>query len=148
MGVRSLIAATLVCSSAVAPRWDPRSREAPKGERTAFALETLRQTIQENTVVIFSRAECKTSQRVKTYFEDEGIPYYALELDQRSDGDLLKTALAERTGSSKTPSIFIRGQLVGGAKLIKSAFDSGELKHWTEDEPSNDEPPGDHVLDA
>ena len=85
---------------------------------------------------------------MKAYFEDEGIPYFALELDERLDGEALKSALAERTGSSKTPSIFIRGQLVGGAKLIKNAFESGELRHWTNDDGSDELPLDDDEEDS
>ena len=40
-------------------------------------------------------------------------------------------ALAERTGSEKTPAVYIRGQLVSGLE-VKRASKSGELAHWTD----------------
>ena len=73
---------------------------------------------------------CGASNKVKSYFEDEGIPYYALELDTRADGEALRGALAEQSGSDKTPAVYIRGQLVGGYDVGK-AYKTGELSHWT-----------------
>ena len=108
--------------------------KAAKGAADSVAIETISSLIAENTVVIFSGSKCSQSKRVKSYFEDEGIPFYALELDQRQDGEALKLALHERTGSSKTPAVYIRGHLVGGSSDVGRAYKSGELKHWTEAE--------------
>ena len=102
----------------------------PSSTARTLASELLSQALADNTVVIFSKAQCSASRRVKSYFEDEGIPYYALELDTRNDGDALKGALHEHAGSSKTPKVYIRGQLVEYSRAMKS----GELRHWA-DEP-------------
>ena len=53
-----------------------------KGAAKAFATDTIDHVLNDNTVVIFSKSTCSASKRVKSYFEDEGIPYYALELDR------------------------------------------------------------------
>ena len=120
----------------------PRTRPGPAPWRRIAHL------LSDNTVVIFSLSKgCSACRRVKSYFEDEGIPYYALELDQRSDGDALKAALAERTGSSKTPTVYIRGHLVGGTSDVSRAYKSGELSHWTDD-PDAVAPPEDETCDA
>lgn len=114
-------------------RWAQSAKDAAK----ASAMETINHLLSDNTVVIFSVSSgCSACQRVKSYFEDEGIPYYALELDQRNDGAALKQALTERTGNSKTPTVYIRGHLVGGSQDVTRAYKSGELMHWTTTEAS------------
>ena len=103
----------------------------PSSTARTLASELLSQALADNTVVIFSRQACSASGKVKTYFEDAGIPFYALELDARADGDALRGALSEMAGSDKTPKVYIRGQLVGGYD-IGQAYKSGELIHWTQ----------------
>lgn len=130
MRIKSLLLwSAIAVPSVVAPeRW----KSDPLGASVRLASDTLRQVLEDNTVVIFSRASCSASKRVKSYFEDLGIPYYALELDQRVDGTALQHALADHAGSKKTPTVFIRGVLVGGSYDVGRAFKSGELKHWTD----------------
>ena len=99
------------------------------GAAKALASDVISQALADNTVVIFSRSSCSGCQKVKEYFEDAGIPYYALELDTRADGEALKGALAEKNGNEKMPAVFIRGQLIGGYDIGR-AYKSGELTHW------------------
>lgn len=109
----------------------PSEKDAhTKAHVFAYAQETLHSIIAENAVVVFSRARCSGSARIKTYLEDAGIPYYALELDQRHDGPALEKALAVEVGSKKTPAVYIRGQHVGTTDVGR-AYHSGELSHWT-----------------
>ena len=111
--------------------WSSTSPPPPGSDtRRQAAADLLSEALADNTVVIFSRMACGASKKIKEYFEDAGIPYYALEIDARADGDALKGALHERTGSDKTPAVYIRGQLVGGYDIGK-AHKTGELIHWT-----------------
>ena len=105
-----------------------------RGAAKAVAADEIARAIADNTVVIFSRTKCSGCDKVKAYFEDAGIPYYALELDTRADGDALKGALADIKTTS-VPAVFIRGQLVGGWD-ISSAYKSDELSHWTDPQPT------------
>ena len=66
-----------------------------RGMAKNMASDVISQALSDNTVVIFSKTSCSASNKIKAYFEDEGIPYYALELDQRADGPALSGALAE-----------------------------------------------------
>ena len=118
----------LLLLESCAAQWKVSAKE----HANTLAGETLRQVLTDHTVVIFSKASCSASHRVKGYFEDLGIPYYALELDQRVDGEALQKALGDLAGSKRTPTVYIRGVLVGGSYDIGRAFKSGELKHWTE----------------
>ena len=117
------------------PKWDAAARTAA----ASLAAETLNSLVSENKVVIFSRGRSSASARVKSYFEDLGIPYYELALDQREDGPALQNVLASRTGSgfggkNDYPVIFISGQHVGNSYKIGQAFKSGELEHWVSSE--------------
>lgn len=101
-----------------------------QGAANTIAVDVLAQALADNTVVIFSKTVCSACDKVKSYFEDAGIPYYALELDTRADGTALQGALlAHNGGSDKMPAVYIRGQLIGGYDLGK-AYKSGELEHW------------------
>ena len=136
--------------------WTPSPCRVSR-EECDTARDELSSALSDNTVVIFSRLACKASQKVKTYFEDAGIPFYALELDGRADGEALRCApiffrrsvhrdfshghvslacahrgaLAEKTGSEKTPAVYIRGKLVSTFD-VKQASLSGELTHWSD----------------
>mmetsp|Transcript_32926 Transcript_32926/g.96981 ORF Transcript_32926/g.96981 Transcript_32926/m.96981 type:complete len:166 (+) Transcript_32926:52-549(+) len=83
---------------------------------TSYASETVRDAVRANSVVIFSQSQCPLSEKTKAYFEDLGVPYYALELDTRADGSAVKQALAQLTGAKSVPRVFVNGQVsVGGA---------------------------------
>ena len=136
-----LLPAAWTQKAAVKSEWEMGA----KGAATRGAQDTIASLVSDNAVVIFSATRCGQCQRVKSYFEDEGIPYYALELDQRQDGDALKAALNERAGperpwNSLLPTVFVRGHLVGGSGDIGRAYKSGELKHWTEGEAPAEKP--------
>ena len=113
--------------------WQSNAPAPPVSETAkALASETLSQALADNTVVIFSASsKCEKSSKVKELFEDEGIPYYALEFDNRGDGEALRLALAEKCECKHpTPSVYIRGQLISGWDLNR-ASKTGELVHWT-----------------
>ena len=128
----------LACWAAVAlvaapGKWEANARAAA----SSLATDTLASLVSENKVVIFSRGRSTATARVMHYFEELGIPYYALELDQREDGAALQKALAAHTsaafppGHHEYPAIFIRGEHIqGGTYKIGQAFKSGELEHW------------------
>ena len=103
-----------------------------RGAAKAVAADEIARAISDNTVVIFSRTKCGGCDKVKGYFEEAGIPYYALELDTRADGEAIIGELAKKDGSSKSlPAVYIRGQRVSGWEVGK-AYSSGELGHWTD----------------
>ena len=98
--------------------------------------------LSDNTVVIFSLSKgCSACRRVKSYFEDEGIPYYALELDQHSDDDTLKAALAERTEAAKRRLCTSVGTWSEAASDVSRACNLAS-SHWTDD-PDAVAPPRD-----
>lgn len=71
--------------------------------------------ISENPVMIFSFSTCPFCIRGKKILEDLGVKYTAIELNQMgSDGMAIRAVLAERTGRTSMPNIWIGGQGIGG----------------------------------
>ena len=133
VGMIAVATAPMPWDKAPAPAKPMQTAEAwttnVRGTSKALAADVISQALADNTVVIFSRSACSGCQKVKEYFEDAGIPYYAMELDTRADGEALRGALAEKNGNEKVPAVYIRGQLVGGYDIGR-AYKSGELAHW------------------
>ena len=89
--------------------------------------------IQNNTVAMFSFTSCPFCRRAKDYMEDNSISYTAMELDEL-DGNLgnqIRAVLGRKTKRTSVPSIFIKGQYIGGCNdgpgLLPLA-ESGQLK--------------------
>ena len=122
----ALLAAPLVS----ALFWE--SSPSPSAPARDGALGVVDNMINENKVTIFSNSKCTSSAKAKTVLEDMGVPYLAIELDQRLDGQSLKAVLAERTGAKSLPYVFVHGQHVGGAAETRRAYETGELSHWVD----------------
>ena len=76
--------------------------------------------------MVFSWSGCPFCKKAKALLDSKGAEYSVLELDQMDDGQKYRAALAERTGRTSMPSIFIGG--VGdGSPGLKPLNDSGEL---------------------
>ncbi|EEH04939.1 predicted protein [Histoplasma capsulatum var. duboisii H88] len=76
-------------------------------------------------VVIFSKSYCSYSRAAKSLLNEQGIPFYALELDQLDDGAAIQSALAELTNQSTVPNIFIGQKHIGGNSDLQAR--KGEL---------------------
>jgi len=93
------LAATITCAAAPG-KWESSVRAAASSREILAAAETLASLVNENKVVIFSRGRSTATARVMNYFEELGIPYYALELENREDGAALQKALAVHTSGT------------------------------------------------
>lgn len=76
--------------------------------------EKLEGLIRDNPVVMFSFSSCPFCKKAKKELDDMGVKYTALELDQISDGMALRAELAEKTGRTSMPNIWIGGEGIGG----------------------------------
>ena len=63
--------------------------------------------IQSNCVVIFSKTTCSYCKMAKRVFENLGVPYTAVELNQLHNGRDVQKILASMTGSAT-----VRGTLL------------------------------------
>lgn len=100
------------------------NEEEAKNEIDAF--------IEENPVAMFSFSTCPFCRRAKDFFEEKGIPYKALELDELdgNKGNEIRAILGKKTRRTSVPSIFIGTNYIGGCNdgpgLLPLAS-SGEL---------------------
>ncbi|XP_045595558.2 thioredoxin reductase 1, cytoplasmic isoform X2 [Procambarus clarkii] len=83
--------------------------------------------VKENKVMVFSKSYCPFCHKVKDLFNQINVTYTALELDQIDNGAEIQDALAEKSGQSTVPNVFINGQHVGGADKTFEAHANGTL---------------------
>ena len=50
-----------------------------------------------------------------------------IELDTRKDGDSIMTRLKTKTGSHTVPSIWIKGEYIGGSDALLAGLNNGEI---------------------
>ncbi|THV54234.1 hypothetical protein BGAL_0031g00080 [Botrytis galanthina] len=70
--------------------------------------------INDNAVAVFSKSYCPYCNATKKLLTDLKANFYSIELDQVDDGSAIQSYLAEKTGQSSVPNIFIGQKHVGG----------------------------------
>jgi glutaredoxin 3 len=70
--------------------------------------------IDENAVAVFSKSYCPYCRQAKQLLSDKGAKFFAVELDQVDDGSAMQSVLADMTGQSTVPNIFIAQKHIGG----------------------------------
>ncbi|XP_077564564.1 uncharacterized protein LOC144180031 [Haemaphysalis longicornis] len=85
------------------------------------------ETISKNMVTIFSKSYCPFCTKAKKVFDDLRVPYTAVELDSRSDGDSIQKVLGQMTGASTVPRVFVNKKCLGGADDLVDMMKSGKL---------------------
>ncbi|KAL3931001.1 MAG: hypothetical protein SGBAC_011514 [Bacillariaceae sp.] len=84
-------------------------------------------------VAMFSFTTCPFCRRAKDYLEAEGIPYVSMELDELpgNQGNEIRASLGRKTRRTSVPSIFIKGEYIGGCNDgpgLVPLGESGELQ--------------------
>ncbi|CAN1280974.1 Monothiol glutaredoxin-S5 [Linum perenne] len=75
---------------------------------------------------MFSKSTCCMCHTIKTLFCDFGVNPTVYELDQIPGGREIEQALA-RLGATTVPTVFIGGELVGGANEVMTLHLSRSL---------------------
>ena len=70
--------------------------------------------IDSEKVVVFGKTWCGFSTMATTMFQKMNVDYVSVDLDTRSDGAAIQAELAEMTGMSTVPSVWIDGNFIGG----------------------------------
>ncbi len=101
------------------------------------ALAEVRQTADENPVVMYVLEWCEFCWSVRRMFEEAGIPYKAIELDsvayqKGNHGGRLRAALKEMCGTHTIPQVFVGGEHIGGATETFDAYNAGKLQDMLE----------------
>jgi len=90
--------------------------------------QSIEQLVNTHEVMIFSKSYCPWCKRTKQLFEEMGIEFHALELDQIGEiGKQIQTQLAEVTGQRTVPNVWIKGKFIGGFDVTQRLKDEGQL---------------------
>ncbi|KAF3335821.1 monothiol glutaredoxin-S10 [Carex littledalei] len=91
--------------------------------------ESVKKTVSEHPVVIYSKTWCSYSSEVKSLFKRIGVEPHVIELDQLgAQGTQLQRVLEMLTGQSTVPNVFIGGKHIGGCSDTIKLHQDGELK--------------------
>ncbi|KAF2970717.1 hypothetical protein GQX73_g2776 [Xylaria multiplex] len=82
--------------------------------------------INENAVAVFSKSYCPYCKASKNLLDGLGAKYYLIELDQVDDGSAIQSALADISGQTTVPNIYIGQKHIGGNSDLQAK--KGELK--------------------
>ncbi|XP_043188516.1 glutaredoxin-C4-like [Amphibalanus amphitrite] len=90
--------------------------------------QSVDQLIKANKVMIFSKSYCPYCTMAKKVFKEMGQEYGLIELDETQDGSSMQQYLAQITGASSVPRVFVSGNCIGGGTETRSLYQSGQLK--------------------
>nr|XP_043635982.1 monothiol glutaredoxin-S10 [Erigeron canadensis] len=91
--------------------------------------ETVKKTITDNPVVVYSKTWCSYSSEVKSLFNRIGVEPLVVELDQLgAQGPQLQKVLERLTGQHTVPNVFVGGKHVGGCTDTVKLHRKGELE--------------------
>ncbi|XP_047338139.1 glutaredoxin-like [Impatiens glandulifera] len=96
-------------------------------EAVEMALSKAKDIVNSTPVVVFSKTYCGYCARVKQLFSQLGANYKTIEMDVESDGKETQAALAEWTGQTTVPNVFIGGKHVGGCDKVMHKHKAGLL---------------------
>lgn len=89
------------------------------------------QAIKQNKVMMFSFVRCPFCIKAKNLLKEQNIPFEVIEVDQVPEGMAIRAELANRTGRTSVPNIWINGKNIGGfndgTPGLNPLFQSGEL---------------------
>ncbi|KAF8007039.1 hypothetical protein BT93_K1136 [Corymbia citriodora subsp. variegata] len=90
------------------------SEPSPSSSSSSFGSrleETVRKTVAENPVVVYSKSWCSYSSEVKSLFKRLGVDPLVIELDELGpQGPQLQKVLERLTGQHTVPNVFIGGK--------------------------------------
>uniref|UniRef100_G3MQU3 Glutaredoxin domain-containing protein n=1 Tax=Amblyomma maculatum TaxID=34609 RepID=G3MQU3_AMBMU len=90
--------------------------------------DSVKKTVAENPVVIYSKTWCSYSMEVKSLFKRIGVEPLVIELDQLgAQGPQLQKVLERLTGQFTVPNVFIGGKHIGGCTDTVKLYRKGEL---------------------
>ncbi|WOH01824.1 hypothetical protein DCAR_0521209 [Daucus carota subsp. sativus] len=91
--------------------------------------ETVRKTVSDNPVVVYSKSWCSYSTEVKQLFKRLGVQPLVIELDQLGpQGPQLQKVLERLTGQHTVPNVFIGAKHIGGCTDTIKLHRKGELE--------------------
>ncbi|KAK3439941.1 hypothetical protein EUGRSUZ_B00280 [Eucalyptus grandis] len=74
-----------------------------------------------------NKTYCGYCQRVKHLLTQLGVSYKVVKLDKEGDGAVVQSALADWTGLTTVPNVFIGGNHIGGCDSVTEKHQAGQL---------------------
>ncbi|PUZ52752.1 hypothetical protein GQ55_6G294700 [Panicum hallii var. hallii] len=110
------------------------SSSSPDSSFGSRMEESVKKTVADNPVVIYSKSWCSYSMEVKALFKRIGVQPHVIELDHLgAQGPQLQKVLERLTGQSTVPNVFIGGKHVGGCTDTVKLHRKGELASMLSD---------------
>jgi len=84
---------------------------------------------KDHPLVIFSKTYCPYSRKAKELISTYNVdpPPHIIEVDERVDGDRVKTLLTRLTGRSTFPNVILDGKSIGGSDELRQLEADGLL---------------------
>ena len=94
------------------------------------AIDFIAKTVAENPVVVFMKGvpdqpRCGFSSVVVQILDHLGVEFIGVDVLQ---DDELRQGIKTFTDWPTIPQLYVKGEFVGGADIVKEMFQSGELK--------------------
>jgi len=94
------------------------------------AIETIRQTVADNNVVLFMKGtanqpQCGFSNQVVRILDHMGVEY--VDVNVLADDDI-RQGVKEFANWPTIPQLYVKGEFVGGCDIIREMFQTGELR--------------------
>lgn len=70
---------------------------------------------------------CKKTKELLAGDDFKNVDIAIHDIDKAKDGSATQQALAEITGKTSVPQVFVNGELLGGNDVTQEAYKSGEL---------------------
>ncbi|KAL9676510.1 hypothetical protein QQ045_004724 [Rhodiola kirilowii] len=91
--------------------------------------ESVKKTVADNAVVVYSKTWCSYSSEVKSLFNEIGVQPLVIELDELgAQGTQIQKVLEIITGQHTVPNVFIGGKHIGGCTDTVNLHWKGELQ--------------------
>jgi len=100
---------------------------------TRHAVQTfIGDTIKDNPVVLFMKGvpdqpRCGFSSMVVQVLDHLGVPFVGVDVLQNDD---LRQGIKVFSDWPTIPQLYVKGEFVGGADIIREMYQSGELKPY------------------
>ncbi|OXA63595.1 glutaredoxin [Folsomia candida] len=88
----------------------------------------LEKMIKENKIVVFSKSYCPYALKAKQTLDNLTKNYLVIELNGHPQGSEIQEILAQMTGASTVPRVFVGGVCIGGGDDTVRLYKSGELE--------------------
>ncbi|XP_058771015.1 monothiol glutaredoxin-S10 [Vicia villosa] len=115
-----------------APTLIRATSSSPSSSSSSFGSrleETIKTTLSQNPVVVYSKSWCSYCSEVKSLFKKLGVQPLVLELDEMGpQGPQLQKLLERLTGQYTVPNVFIGGQHIGGCTDTLKLYRKGDLE--------------------